>query len=117
MQMTEITYDSQPPVDAYGPGYFRVKGQVQEGPILITAGGVMSWAGYADWAGVLTEAATFDVLFVGTGAEIAHLPKDAAKKLEAAGIHYEVMQTPAACRTYNILLSEKRRVALAVLPV
>ena len=37
--------------------------------------------------------------------------------LEGAGLGVEVMNSPAACRTYNVLLSEGRRVALAVLPV
>jgi uncharacterized protein len=33
------------------------------------------------------------------------------------GLGVEVMSSPAACRTYNVLLSEGRRVALALLPV
>ena len=37
--------------------------------------------------------------------------------LEAAGLGVEAMDTPAACRTYNVILSEGRRIAAAVLPV
>jgi uncharacterized protein len=37
--------------------------------------------------------------------------------LEGAGMGVEAMASPAACRTYNVLLSEGRRVALALLPV
>ena len=37
--------------------------------------------------------------------------------LEDAGIGVEVMNSPAACRTYNVLLSEGRRIAVALLPV
>ncbi|HAL76885.1 MAG TPA: hypothetical protein DCM70_09750, partial [Rhodobacteraceae bacterium] len=37
--------------------------------------------------------------------------------LEEAGIGIEVMSSPSACRTYNILLSEGRRIAAALLPV
>jgi uncharacterized protein len=37
--------------------------------------------------------------------------------LEEAGIGVEVMNSPSACRTYNVLLSEGRRIALAALPV
>jgi len=37
--------------------------------------------------------------------------------LEAAGLGVETMASPAACRTYNVLLSEGRRIALALLPV
>jgi uncharacterized protein len=37
--------------------------------------------------------------------------------LEEAGIGVEIMPSAAACRTYNVLLSEGRRIALAVLTV
>ena len=57
------------------------------------------------------------MLFVGTGAEIAHVPGGLPGALEEAGIGVEAMASPAACRTYNVLLSEGRRVALALLPV
>ena len=58
-----------------------------------------------------------DVLFVGTGAEIAHLPTSLRQRLEDSGIGVEVMNSPSACRTYNVLLSEGRRVAVAAVPV
>mgnify|MGYP006155089711 CR=1 FL=1 len=37
--------------------------------------------------------------------------------LEGAGIGVEVMSSPAACRTYNVLLGEGRLIAAALLPV
>jgi uncharacterized protein len=37
--------------------------------------------------------------------------------LEDAGLGVEVMSSPTACRTYNVVLSEGRRVGLALLPV
>ena len=37
--------------------------------------------------------------------------------LEAAGAGVELMSTPSACRTYNVLLAEGRRVAAALMPV
>ena len=64
-----------------------------------------------------SEAVAAAVLFVGTGAEIAHAPRAFRDRLEEAGIGVETMATPAACRTYNVLLSEGRRVAVALLPV
>ena len=70
-----------------------------------------------DQATRLALADTVDVLFVGTGADTAHIPADLRITLEDAGIGVEAMATPAACRTYNVLLSEGRRVALAVIPV
>lgn len=51
------------------------------------------------------------------GAEIAPLDRDLRAALEAAGIGVEIMATPPACRTYNVLLAEGRRIGAALLPV
>jgi uncharacterized protein len=67
--------------------------------------------------GIVDVKDELDVLFVGTGPEIAHLPAAFRETLEEAGIGVEPMSSPAACRTYNVLLSEGRRVAVALLPV
>jgi uncharacterized protein len=65
----------------------------------------------------LALAGDIDVLFMGTGADVAHIPTDLRDQLEDAGIGVEAMASPAASRTYNVLLSEGRRIALAMLPV
>lgn len=117
MRLNEITYDDSAPVDGYGPGFFRVGGQVHEGPILLTAGGVQGWGGYDDAEALLALAGHVDVLFIGTGAEIAHVPAALRERLEEAGLGVESMASPAACRTYNVLLSEGRRIGAALLPV
>lgn len=117
MRLNEIKYDNARPVEGYGPGFFRIGGKVLNGPVIIDAKGVAAWGGYDDQATLLALADTVDVLFVGTGADTAHIPADLRITLEDAGIGVEAMATPAACRTYNVLLSEGRRVALAVIPV
>jgi uncharacterized protein len=73
------------------------------------------WGGYDDVQPLLDLAQQVDVLFIGTGDEISHIPTDLRNTLEHAGLGVEVMNSPAACRTYNILLSEGRRVAAALL--
>ncbi|MEI4232866.1 Mth938-like domain-containing protein [Roseovarius sp. D22-M7] len=117
MQLTEITFAGATPIDGYGPGFFRVAGEVLEGPILVTVAWARSWGGYDDSAPLLGLLEEVDVIFMGTGAETAHIPTDLRNILEEAGIGVEVMSSPAACRTYNVLLSEGRRVAVAALPV
>jgi len=54
------------------------------------------------------------VLLIGKGADIAPLTRETRAALEAAGLGFEVMSTPSACRTYNVLLTEGRRVAAAL---
>ena len=117
MRLNEVVYNDAQPVDGYGPGFFRVGGKKYEGPILTGAQGTHPWGGYDDAETLLALAGEVDVLFLGTGADIAHIPSALRSRLEEAGIGVEVMTSPSACRTYNVLLSEGRRVALAVLPV
>ncbi len=117
MQLHEITFEGQPPIDGYGPGFFRVMGEAHTGGLFVSKDGAQAWDGYSDLAPLIASCADYDVIFVGTGAEIAPLPKAVRAALEEAQVPFEVMGTPSACRTYNILLSENRRVALAALAV
>lgn len=117
MHLNEIRFGSLTPVDGYGPGFFRIGGLVLQGPVLVHPDGAAGWGGLDDPAPLLALAGQIDVLFCGTGAAPAHLPRPLREALEAAGIGVEAMGTPAAARTYNICLSEGRRVAAALLPV
>ena len=117
MQLNEIRYDDATPIDGYGPGFFRIGGQVVQGGMLTRLTGTDQWGGFDDAQPLLALTGDVDVLFIGTGAEIAHIPATLRDRLEAAGLGVEVMNSPAACRTYNILLSEGRRVAAALIPV
>ena len=117
MQLNEVRYSGVMPIEGYGPGFFRIGGRVWEGAVLACADRVQGWGGYADRDALLALAGEVDVLFIGTGAEIAPLPGDLRKALEEAGLGVEQMASPTACRSYNVLLSEGRRVAAALLPV
>ncbi|MEO0937059.1 MAG: Mth938-like domain-containing protein [Pseudomonadota bacterium] len=115
MRLNEVTITDAEPVEGYGPGFFRIGGKVWEGAVLTSPAGTVSWGGLDDAAPL--KALDADVLFVGMGADIAHVPAALREQLEAAGLGVEVMSSPAAARTYNVLVSEGRRVALALLPV
>ena len=117
MQLNEIRFEGATPIDGYGPGFFRIAGQVLEGAICVTATGAHSWGGYGDAQSLLALADDIDVVFIGTGGDIAYVPEELRRRLEEAGLGVEAMNSPAAARTYNVLLSEGRRVAAALLPV
>ena len=117
MRLNEISYTNAKPVDGYGPGFFRIGGTVHHGHTIAAHDGTRGWGGLEDAEALLALAADADVIFIGTGAEIAHIPAALRSRLEEAGLGVEVMSTPAACRTYNVLLSEGRRIALAVLTI
>ncbi len=117
MRLNEVVYTDALPIEGYGPGFFRIDSKPVQGAVCVSLRGIKPWGGLDDSETLMELSADVDVIFVGTGSEIAHLPTELRERLEAAGLGVEVMNSPAACRTYNVLLSEGRRVALAALPV
>ena len=110
--------------DAFGAGGFRFAEMSHRGSIIATPAGVRIWpvTRFADvtleaLAPVLAEAGTIDFLVIGTGTDIAFLPAALREGLRAAGMTVEGMATPAAARTYNVLVAEDRRVAAALIAV
>lgn len=108
-------------VTAYGDGYIEINQVRHEGALLLQPEGeVLAWAvtdyqslTEADFEALLALQA--EVVLLGTGAShrIPHPRLTAA--LTRAGIGVEAMDSFAACRTYNILMSEGRRVLAALL--
>ncbi|KAG6812937.1 hypothetical protein H0H92_015257 [Tricholoma furcatifolium] len=58
-----------------------------------------------------------EILLLGTGKTIAHVPVGIRTYLNKLGIQVDVMDTRNACSTYNLLSEEGRRVAAALLPM
>ena len=117
MQMSEIVYDGVMPIEGYGPGFFRIGGQVIKGAVLVMPERAVSWGGLDDADTITAHAEGFDVVLVGTGAEMSAVPASFRRLCEAVQLGVEPMPTPAACRTYNVLAAEQRRVLLAALPI
>jgi uncharacterized protein len=120
MRTTEVDWEGRLPVDAYGEGGFRVAGAVHHGPLALLPEGIVGWSGLPDLAPFLERIVSFDVLLVGVGATMV-APETALsagrRRLEAAGAGVDLMTTPSAARTYNVLLAEGRRVAAALMPI
>lgn len=117
MRMNEIREFSGLPIDGYGPGFFRVAGTPHPAPLAVMPSGVVAWTGYDDPAPLVARADEIDILFVGTGRETRHVPAAFRTVLEEAGVGVEFAASPSACRTYNVLLSEGRRVGIALMPI
>jgi len=105
-------------IQSYGEGGFRVSGVRHTGAILVSALRTTTWP-QADMAtlspAVLSD--DIDVLVIGCGVRAAFVSPTIRDAFKRRGVALEAADTPAACRTYNILLSEGRRVAAALLPV
>ncbi|MEM9320872.1 MAG: Mth938-like domain-containing protein [Pseudomonadota bacterium] len=117
MRLNEVNYGAGMPIDGYGPQGFRIGGTLYPGPVLLRPGGPADWKGLADSAMLVAAGDLIDVLLLGTGREIAPIPEALRAAVERAGIGLEVMGSGPACRTYNVLLGEGRRIGAALIPV
>ena len=117
MRMNEIDFEGPPPIDGYGPGGFRVAGKWFDGGLIVAPSGMSSLSGLSVEALQPLAEEAVDLILIGTGPEIAPLDREIRTTLEEGGLGVEIMATPSACRTYNVLLTEGRRVAVVLLPV
>ncbi len=110
-------------VTAYGNGYIEVNAERHAGALKITPEGVVrSWSvttveafGPEAVSELLAEQP--EIILLGTGCE-QHFPAMATlAELYRSRTGFEVMSTPAACRTYNILMAEGRQVLAALMPL
>jgi uncharacterized protein len=111
-------------IQSYGPGRFRISDADHQGPVLVLPQRTVAWVVAAavdiapdNLAAVIEAAPKVEVLVVGCGIRATFIPPSQRTALRAHGIVLEVMDTGAACRTYNVLLAEGRRVAAALMPV
>lgn len=101
-------------VTGYGPGYVAVNGRRLESSLVLgprtleTNFPVASCAALS--AEILAPLAkrSCDVLLIGTGNQQRFPPVTVLKPIIEAGVGVEVMDTGAACRTYNVLNAEGR---------
>jgi uncharacterized protein len=126
MDLTPLIPAGRQIVESYGSGRFRVSGRVFEGSILILTDRTAAWP-VADIASMTLDglaavaeaarAGTIDLLLVGCGARMAPIPAQVRRALRDVGVVMEPMDTGAACRTYNVLMAEGRRVAAALIAI
>jgi uncharacterized protein len=105
----------------YGSGYVMVNNARHEHNLAVLPETILdNWtaAGFDELA--TDDFAQFagrglEIVLLGTGARIRFPRPELLRLLIDAGIGVEVMDTPAACRTYNILMGEGRKVAAALI--
>ena len=105
---------------AYGAGYVAVGHVRYEHPVVVSPQSVVAWAVTGFEAlqpgdfGVVASLRP-EIVLLGTGSMQRFPRAEIARGLAEAGAGVEVMDTRAACRTYNILAAEGRKVVAAVL--
>lgn len=114
-----------PIIDAYGDGGFRLAGARHDGSVLILADEARSWGvttmadlTLADFQAVLdVGAAEVEFVLLGAGARNALPSREVREGLRAAGFGLEFMDTAAAAKLYNLLTSEGRKLAAALIAI
>lgn len=111
-------------IDSYGNGGFRFAGMSHTGSVIAMPTGIQSWQvklpsriDVNSLTPVLAEMQRIDILLIGTGEKALSQNAPFAQALRSMGMHVDVMDTPAAARTYNVLFEEGRRVGAALLAV
>lgn len=66
-------------------------------------------------AGTIPDLDGADLLLLGSGPTLRRPPKDFTEALRARGVRIEPMDSPAAARTFNVLVAEERLVAALIL--
>jgi uncharacterized protein len=124
MEITPLIPEGRQVIESYGDGRFRVSGVAIEGSLLVLPTATYPWAA-AGLSDLTLEALTpvlaadppVEILLVGCGKRLLPLPAAFKASLRERGIGADPMDTGAACRTYNVLMAEGRRVAAALLAV
>lgn len=126
MDVTPLIPQGKQVIDAYGEGGFRISGRRIEGSVIVFPDRIAAWtAGAAVEANATNLAAvsaagragSVELLLIGTGARMTQIDRALRQELRVDGVVVEAMDTGAACRTYNVLMAEGRRVAAALIAV
>lgn len=106
-------------IQGYGNGGFTVSGAHYDGAVIVLRTRTALWSPpddlsrltVADFAAVTDSSANVDIVLLGCGKRAILLNGETRAALKASGITVECMETGAACRTFNLLQMEGRRVA------
>ena len=123
MDITPLVPEGRQIIESYGDEGFRISGERYPGAVIVWPEGVVPWSvSSIEVAAIETLDAVFsaeppiEILLIGSGATFEMAPPALRAALGGRGLSIESMDTGAACRTYNVLMAEDRRVAAALLP-
>ena len=122
MQLTREAPADRQLIQSYNPGQFRVNGMTFHGPVIVSAAAALPWNATSVSTLTLDSFAPLrdmkvDVCLLGCGAKMDRLPKALRDALKEEGLNVEPMDTGSACRTYNMLVVEGRKIAAALIPI
>ncbi len=111
-------------IRSYGPGRFLISEREWRSPVLIARTLAVAWdvaraedLSLVNLAPLRAAEPPVELLIVGCGPRAVFLPPPLRAELKSVGWALEIVDTGSACRIYNVLLAEERRVAAALIPV
>lgn len=123
MDVTPLVREGQQIIQSYTDGVFKISGETYEGAVLVAPSGTSAWnaGSFADLSlesfdDLMGKVDEIDVLLIGTGESFQFMDGALKAQLSERGLPVDIMDTGAACRTYNVLMAEGRRVVAALLP-
>lgn len=121
MRFTQDPSSARNVIRSYTPGELKINDEVFHRPLIVGPSTIAPGPEVRD-AAELTAAHTADIValepeivLIGTGARQVFPAAEFGVPFLRAGIGFEVMDTGAACRTFNVLVAEHRRVAALLL--
>jgi uncharacterized protein len=113
-------------IRSYGGGELRVTDTVYRGALIVSAAALLNEPHLTTFDSLLSDelwgadasrilALDPEVVLLGTGARQIFPPAAFSARLLRKSIGIEIMDTGAACRTYNVLVAEQRRVVAVLL--
>jgi uncharacterized protein len=122
MDITPVAAAGRQIIERYAASGFRVSGVIYHGPVLVFPDRTVQWHTAnaldltSDTLAPVIEHGGVEILLLGLGRSTSAVPGALRTALRTARIALEAMDTGAACRTYNVLVAEDRRVAAALMP-
>lgn len=124
LDITPVTPEGRQVIQKYGDGGFQIAGVAFRSSVLVMMETSVSWdVSEPDMISVANLSALFEskaspgILLIGCGPKFVAPPKGLRQSLREQGAVLEWMDTGAACRTFNVLLTEERQVAAALIAV
>jgi uncharacterized protein len=121
MQFTEDLSSGINVIRAYGSGELRVNENVYRGAVILSASTVIAEPNIHNLEDLIAGdvsrilALKPELVLLGTGARQIFPAASFGAQFLRSGIGFEVMDTGAACRTFNVLVAEHRQVAALLL--
>jgi len=129
MDITPLISADQQVIQSYSKGCFKINQIIYDSPVIVYTDRVEPWEFGGGFNGLLSDIAAddfeplfknateLDIVLFGCSTSFSVDTRKLVLGLKEKGLVVDVMDTGAACRTYNVLMADGRRVAAALIPV